>query len=221
MKHTCGPHRTLWPIRAQLGTWSAPTRPAHPSTRWVVRHVSAEWQTRADRESPQHSHRYTPSPSNRRNTNDKGEKVSCCAGCKKTPKQWKLRKTVKKKYKNLVLTTSFRTLIILVNFLAANLHQSTDALVVRYSTFLSWSETTNHQTNKLTWVVPDDWLFLAKKLSSDDYQRIQPGAVKLVLWRHCMHATQVHPVTAENQFHCTQAVCWLMCTVILEIFVSD
>ena len=33
---------------------------------------------------------------------------------------------------------------------------------------------------------------------------IQSGAVKLVLWRHWMHATQVHPVTAENQFHCTR-----------------
>ena len=33
---------------------------------------------------------------------------------------------------------------------------------------------------------------------------VQPGAVNLVLWRHWMHATQVHPVTAENQFHCTR-----------------
>ena len=32
----------------------------------------------------------------------------------------------------------------------------------------------------------------------------QPGAVKLVLWRHWMHATQVHPVMSENQFHCTR-----------------
>ena len=31
---------------------------------------------------------------------------------------------------------------------------------------------------------------------------IQLGAMKLVLWRHWMHATQVHLVTAENQFHC-------------------
>ena len=36
---------------------------------------------------------------------------------------------------------------------------------------------------------------------------IQSGAVKLVLWRHGMHVTQVHPVTAEDQFHCT----WLYC----------
>ena len=33
---------------------------------------------------------------------------------------------------------------------------------------------------------------------------IQPGAVKLVLWCHGMHVTQVHPVTAEDQFHCTR-----------------
>ena len=33
---------------------------------------------------------------------------------------------------------------------------------------------------------------------------VQPGAVKLVLWRHCMHEIQVHPVTSENQFHCTR-----------------
>ena len=33
---------------------------------------------------------------------------------------------------------------------------------------------------------------------------VQPGAVKLVLWRHGMHVIQVHPVTAEDQFHCTR-----------------
>ena len=33
---------------------------------------------------------------------------------------------------------------------------------------------------------------------------IQLGAVKLVLWRHGKHVTQVHPVTAEDQFHCTR-----------------
>ena len=33
---------------------------------------------------------------------------------------------------------------------------------------------------------------------------IQPGAVKLVLWRHLTHEIQVHPVTPENQFHCTR-----------------
>ena len=31
---------------------------------------------------------------------------------------------------------------------------------------------------------------------------LQSGAVKLVLWRHWMHATEVHPVTAENQLYC-------------------
>ena len=33
---------------------------------------------------------------------------------------------------------------------------------------------------------------------------IQPCALKLVLWRHWMHVTQVHPVTSENQFYCTR-----------------
>ena len=33
---------------------------------------------------------------------------------------------------------------------------------------------------------------------------VQPGAVKLVLWHHWMLHTQVHPVTSENQFHCTR-----------------
>ena len=33
---------------------------------------------------------------------------------------------------------------------------------------------------------------------------VQPGAVKLVLWRHCMHESQVHPARPENQFHCTR-----------------
>ena len=33
---------------------------------------------------------------------------------------------------------------------------------------------------------------------------IQPGAVKLVLWRHWMHVTQVHWVKSENQFHSTR-----------------
>ena len=32
----------------------------------------------------------------------------------------------------------------------------------------------------------------------------QPGAVKLVLWRHWMHATQAHSVMSENQFNCTR-----------------
>ena len=33
---------------------------------------------------------------------------------------------------------------------------------------------------------------------------IQPGGVKLVLWRHGMHVTQVHSVTSKSQFHCTK-----------------
>ena len=35
---------------------------------------------------------------------------------------------------------------------------------------------------------------------------IKPGAVKLLLalWHPWMHVTQVHPVTSENQFHCTR-----------------
>ena len=33
---------------------------------------------------------------------------------------------------------------------------------------------------------------------------IQPGAVKLVLWRHWMHLNFMHPVMSENQFHCTR-----------------
>ena len=37
-----------------------------------------------------------------------------------------------------------------------------------------------------------------------DSDCIQPGAVKLVLCSHWMHATQVHPVTTENQFPCTR-----------------
>ena len=43
-----------------------------------------------------------------------------------------------------------------------------------------------------------------KKMHSQREKEIQPGAVKLVLWRQWMHATQVHLVTAENQFHCTR-----------------
>ena len=37
-----------------------------------------------------------------------------------------------------------------------------------------------------------------------DSYSVQPGAVKLVLWRHWTHVTQVHPVTAESQFRCTR-----------------
>ena len=33
---------------------------------------------------------------------------------------------------------------------------------------------------------------------------LQTGAVKLVLWRHWMHLNFMHPVTSENQFHCTR-----------------
>ena len=32
----------------------------------------------------------------------------------------------------------------------------------------------------------------------------QPLAVKLLLCRHWMHELQVHPLTPENQFHCTR-----------------
>ena len=42
--------------------------------------------------------------------------------------------------------------------------------------------------------------------------RVQPGAVKLVLWRLWMHLSYTHPVTSENQIHCTRlyiVVPWL------------
>ena len=32
----------------------------------------------------------------------------------------------------------------------------------------------------------------------------QPAAVKLLLWHHWIPVTQMQPVTAENQFHCTR-----------------
>ena len=38
----------------------------------------------------------------------------------------------------------------------------------------------------------------------DQYKHVQRGAVKLVLWRHRRLVTQAHPVTSENQFHCTR-----------------
>ena len=41
------------------------------------------------------------------------------------------------------------------------------------------------------------------KFSVCGLERVQPGAVKLVLWRHWMHAAQVHSVTSENHFHYT------------------
>ena len=36
------------------------------------------------------------------------------------------------------------------------------------------------------------------------WMHTQPTAVKLVLWRHWIHVTQVHTVTAENQFNGTR-----------------
>ena len=36
---------------------------------------------------------------------------------------------------------------------------------------------------------------------------VQPGAVKLVLCGHWMHQNYMHPVTSENQFHCTVPGC--------------
>ena len=33
---------------------------------------------------------------------------------------------------------------------------------------------------------------------------VQPGVVKLVLWRHWMHLSYMHPVTSENQFYFTR-----------------
>ena len=43
---------------------------------------------------------------------------------------------------------------------------------------------------------------------------VQPGAVILVFWRHWMHLNFMHPVTSENQFHCTRlyvSVCLFVC----------
>ena len=36
---------------------------------------------------------------------------------------------------------------------------------------------------------------------------VQPGAVKLVLCGHRMHLSCMHPVTSEDQFHCTRLYC--------------
>ena len=41
-------------------------------------------------------------------------------------------------------------------------------------------------------------------LQTPNIAYIQPGAVKLVLWRHWMHLSFMHPVTSKNQFHCTK-----------------
>ena len=38
------------------------------------------------------------------------------------------------------------------------------------------------------------------------HHQVQPGAVKLVLWRHWMYLSDKPSVTSENQFHCTPAV---------------
>ena len=43
---------------------------------------------------------------------------------------------------------------------------------------------------------------------------IQPGAVKLILWRHWIHATAAAAVTSENQFHCTRLYVYkVLCTM--------
>ena len=44
---------------------------------------------------------------------------------------------------------------------------------------------------------------------------IQPGAVKMVLWRHWMHLNFMHPVTSENQFHCTRLYSTKFCPFLL------
>ena len=46
---------------------------------------------------------------------------------------------------------------------------------------------------------------------------IQLGAVKLVLWRHWMHLNYMHPVTSENQFHCTKLYNGPMLTKMIRI----
>ena len=43
-----------------------------------------------------------------------------------------------------------------------------------------------------------------KSLQGTFFTILQPGAVKLVLWRQWMHVIQMHPVTSESQFHCTR-----------------
>ena len=45
---------------------------------------------------------------------------------------------------------------------------------------------------------------ISTKASTQHWTGLQTGAVKLGLWRHWMHVTQVHQMTAENQFHCTR-----------------
>ena len=51
---------------------------------------------------------------------------------------------------------------------------------------------------------------------------LQPGAVKLALWRHWMHETQVHPMMPENQFHCTRLymACRLCTCLVSHLLVS-
>ena len=49
---------------------------------------------------------------------------------------------------------------------------------------------------------------------------VQPGAMKMVLWRHWMHVTHVHPVTSENQFRCTRLYVYWKERVTLILFVK-
>ena len=76
--------------------------------------------------------------------------------------------------------------------------------------FLSplWPQTSTGFPLQLVYVSPTlrarSWIAMEFFFVFYSPARIQPGAVKLVLWRHWMHATQVHPVMSENHFHCTR-----------------
>ena len=49
---------------------------------------------------------------------------------------------------------------------------------------------------------------------------VQPGAMKMVLWRHWMHVTHVHPVTSENQYRYTRLYVYWKERVTLILFVK-
>ena len=76
---------------------------------------------------------------------------------------------------------------------------------------ITWCVTDQHN---LFLPMPSSRLYIGSSVTSSILVRrdglrpigvyIQPGAMKLVLWRHWMHVTQVHSVMSEDQFHCTR-----------------
>ena len=64
------------------------------------------------------------------------------------------------------------------------------------------------------------WVWLMNFWAIIFWAPIQPGAVKLVLWRHWMLLSCMHQVTSQNHFHCTRLYSWKVHPIPLPLLSS-